>query len=731
MAEALGVGASVVAFVGLAGQVAQGVAYLYNFFGAIQDAPADVQSLTEELKVLSPILDDIRRHGYENASIRAALEQCNACVEELNALVTKSKLTTTQSKARKIWSQLNVAFRSEKFQKHTERLERAKLALIPAQNEAMHCQRSKAETTIQESISKLTLEHSVEVSKLSEASSRVEAELQNLPTHVTNHVTTEISQLSRSLSNNHTTYATLLTEVKNTSIRTEQQSKEINDAIRSLLGNSDISHIAALLQPALEKVVSDRIDAAMKEHAIHLEARTSSSKSSTTMSHQFTQCSTASGESSTGVTSLSQLSSTVTYSRQEQKSKIIQFWFGRLRITTSMVKSWQSCGNSKSLRKSEFVETVVTLIPSPWLLRTGVILTVGHVVSEIHFPSIQFSLVPLTILADDHPIVTLMESGDLLGVRRLIESGQVRTSSLFPDGSNLLLRCINTLRNHFVRARQADGKLLLAGRAELDLTEIAVCLVEKGIETDVMDLRGNTSFLFVSNMLWRHIRWNDPYAFRLEALGSSIFRASKSSLLASHDSNGFIDFTRLSEETETRYWRYFPRLVARGSTTDSCVLECLVSLYTLWMATPYVLSEGSTSEECNWDTTSDLMETAIADKLWLAGDLYKEEVCLRLLYESILGVFVRASPYTRDPFFNPAKDESARCIAEMLRFDKKIPTLAFEFGLLTSCAARWRVLDIWKLGLEKAGYHPFSVIGNDVWESNAHLYDKTDRKSVV
>ncbi len=57
MAEALGIAGSVVSFVGLAGQVAQGVNYLYNFFNSMQDAPRDIKSLATELKILGTILD--------------------------------------------------------------------------------------------------------------------------------------------------------------------------------------------------------------------------------------------------------------------------------------------------------------------------------------------------------------------------------------------------------------------------------------------------------------------------------------------------------------------------------------------------------------------------------------------------------------------------------------------------------------------------------------------------
>lgn len=45
MAEALGVASSVVSFVSLAGQVAQGVNYLLNYFDSTKDAPDDFNHL--------------------------------------------------------------------------------------------------------------------------------------------------------------------------------------------------------------------------------------------------------------------------------------------------------------------------------------------------------------------------------------------------------------------------------------------------------------------------------------------------------------------------------------------------------------------------------------------------------------------------------------------------------------------------------------------------------------
>jgi len=136
MAEALGVAGSVVSFVGLAGQVAQGVNYLYNFFESVRDAPSDIRSLAGDLKVLGEILDEVGRDGIESAPLTAALQRCKDVLADLESLVQKSKLTSEQSKPRSVWSQMSTAFRNEKFRKHIEKLEGAKSTLLHARLQA-------------------------------------------------------------------------------------------------------------------------------------------------------------------------------------------------------------------------------------------------------------------------------------------------------------------------------------------------------------------------------------------------------------------------------------------------------------------------------------------------------------------------------------------------------------------------------------------------------------------
>jgi hypothetical protein len=132
MAEALGIAGSVVSFVGLVGQVAQGVNYLYSFFNSMQDAPSDIKSLAAELKLLGTILDEVNRDVADSAALRAALQLCKDIITELEGLVQKSNLTSKQSRVKRLWSQMSTAFRNEEFRKYIERLERAKITLLHA-----------------------------------------------------------------------------------------------------------------------------------------------------------------------------------------------------------------------------------------------------------------------------------------------------------------------------------------------------------------------------------------------------------------------------------------------------------------------------------------------------------------------------------------------------------------------------------------------------------------------
>ncbi|EPE37154.1 hypothetical protein GLAREA_09317 [Glarea lozoyensis ATCC 20868] len=133
MAEAIGVGASVVAFIGLAGQVAQGCQYIRTLLDDIKDASEDVQSLRTEVKIFQLTLETFRNTLQELAdsgvaveadahalATRLALSYSEEALELLQGLLAKTKDTG------RIWSKVRFASGKSKYAKHVSRIERAK-----------------------------------------------------------------------------------------------------------------------------------------------------------------------------------------------------------------------------------------------------------------------------------------------------------------------------------------------------------------------------------------------------------------------------------------------------------------------------------------------------------------------------------------------------------------------------------------------------------------------------
>jgi hypothetical protein len=96
---ALGVGASVVSFIGFAGQILQGCHYISNLFDDIKDAPETLSYLGAEVKAFRIVL-----HGFQQAlqsvgqstnidaaseQVLTALKTSSATIQDLKSLLEK------------------------------------------------------------------------------------------------------------------------------------------------------------------------------------------------------------------------------------------------------------------------------------------------------------------------------------------------------------------------------------------------------------------------------------------------------------------------------------------------------------------------------------------------------------------------------------------------------------------------------------------------------------------
>lgn len=134
------IAASVVAFVGIAGQLLQGVSTVYNFLGDIQDAPDEIKQLNAELNVLKMILENMITYPQAICRSKEALESVGVAMEMVQNQVTKLKELVEKYNIKSIgrrkllWSNINIAFRKKKFAKYISNLDRARKLLEMAQS---------------------------------------------------------------------------------------------------------------------------------------------------------------------------------------------------------------------------------------------------------------------------------------------------------------------------------------------------------------------------------------------------------------------------------------------------------------------------------------------------------------------------------------------------------------------------------------------------------------------
>jgi hypothetical protein len=139
MAELVGLGASVVAFAGIAGQLAQGVSFLATFFGDLRDAPSDVQLLTLQLQTLGTVFQSL---DYRNApgqvqavppDVAAALIYCKPWIDKLDSLVRRFNDVDFEYSGRmRTWRTLSFAFRKKHFGKYARGLQDGLALLLQA-----------------------------------------------------------------------------------------------------------------------------------------------------------------------------------------------------------------------------------------------------------------------------------------------------------------------------------------------------------------------------------------------------------------------------------------------------------------------------------------------------------------------------------------------------------------------------------------------------------------------
>ncbi len=134
--EGLAAVASSFAVASIAIQLAENIKKLHSFWDLVQDAPQEVKSIVQDLRLLERILDKIRNHELAYGPDPELSETLNSCASKVNDLLVivdqfQLGLSSTSRRNRK-WSALRVGFRFDTINRFRKSLEEVKSTLILA-----------------------------------------------------------------------------------------------------------------------------------------------------------------------------------------------------------------------------------------------------------------------------------------------------------------------------------------------------------------------------------------------------------------------------------------------------------------------------------------------------------------------------------------------------------------------------------------------------------------------
>lgn len=131
MAELLGFGASVLTFAALAGQLANSAILLQDFFKGIQNAPSNVQRLSDELGAIKHILETLKSApDVPNTDLERALDLARSTIDELSNIVSSLPALHSGKKVTRTWASVKALFKSSEISTHLSALERSKSMLL-------------------------------------------------------------------------------------------------------------------------------------------------------------------------------------------------------------------------------------------------------------------------------------------------------------------------------------------------------------------------------------------------------------------------------------------------------------------------------------------------------------------------------------------------------------------------------------------------------------------------
>jgi hypothetical protein len=140
MAELFGLGASAIAFIGLAGQILQGCQYVRDLIDNIRDAPdnlrhyhTEIASFRSAVLGFQEVLQAIKPFArIENSAEQALLAlQSGGAIDDLKAFLQNFE----RSREKELWRSIKLARKRSKLAKYIARLGEAKANILLAQSQ--------------------------------------------------------------------------------------------------------------------------------------------------------------------------------------------------------------------------------------------------------------------------------------------------------------------------------------------------------------------------------------------------------------------------------------------------------------------------------------------------------------------------------------------------------------------------------------------------------------------
>lgn len=138
--DGLSAASSAFAVVSLAIQIGGGIQKLCDFWTSIQDGPKDINSIIQDLQVVSDIVRDIRLeasnerpHSSALSASIAALNGCSSSMEALQSIIDQLQpgISSPKPTLRK-WATFRAVWKGDRLRKFQETLRDTKITLILA-----------------------------------------------------------------------------------------------------------------------------------------------------------------------------------------------------------------------------------------------------------------------------------------------------------------------------------------------------------------------------------------------------------------------------------------------------------------------------------------------------------------------------------------------------------------------------------------------------------------------